>query len=404
VNDIVAAFRNRGLVALMLGHLTVDSYVGVLPVLFPLLIHRFELNLATVATVSLAYVGMASLTQPFFGLIADRWGTRYTGLTLVWTAATFAAVGFVPTFPLLVVVAALSGVGSGAFHPMGALTVRRLLPKRGANAAMSVYVTGGTLGVAAGPLLGVVIFALFGIHGTALLLVPGALIAAFLVVYMRRKPALERPIASRSGLAAAAPALPLIATITVMASRSWTTSTFQLFTPTWYSKLGYAPWFYGLLATTIILASAFGTVGTGSLADRFGRRTLILGSLLLSLPAVALFVAFPGPLAFLWAILVGGLAASTAPLMLMLAQELMAGRAGFASGLIMGLGFVSAAIGAPVTGLLADHFGLQLALAFQILVVLATVPVAMLLPSEGWLRSRAAAPGATQGVALAGSD
>jgi FSR family fosmidomycin resistance protein-like MFS transporter len=404
MNDIVAAFRNRGLVALMLGHCTVDSYVGVLPVLFPLLIHRFELNLATVATVSLAYAGMASITQPFFGLIADRWGTRYTGLTLLWTAATFAAVGFAPTFPLLVVVAALSGVGSGAFHPLGALTVRRLLPKRGANAAMSVYVTGGTLGVAAGPLLGVVIFALFGIPGTALLLVPGALIAGFLIVYMRRRPALERPQVARSGLGLAVPSLPVIATIAVMGSRSWTTSTFQLFTPTWYSKLGYAPWFYGLLATTIILSSAVGTIGTGSMADRFGRRTLILASLVLSVPAVALFVAFPGPWAFVWAILVGALAASTAPLMLMLAQELMAGRAGFASGLIMGLGFVTAAIGAPVTGLLADHFGLQLALAAQILVALATIPVALLLPSEGWLRSRAEVPTVAPGVALAGRD
>jgi FSR family fosmidomycin resistance protein-like MFS transporter len=401
---VIAAFRNRGLVALMLGHFTVDSYVGVLPVLFPLLIRRFDLNLTTVATVSLAYTGTASISQPLFGLIADRWGTRYTGLALVWTAATFAAVGFVPTFPLLVLLAGLSGLGSGAFHPLGALTVRRLLPKRGANAAMSVYVTGGTLGVAAGPLLGVVIFALFGVPGTALLLVPGALIAGFLVLYMRRRPALQRSQAPRFGLAAAAPALPLIATIVVMASRSWTTSTFQLFTPTWYSRLGYAPWFYGLLATTIILSSAAGTIGTGSLADRFGRRTLILSSLVLSVPAVALFVAFPGPLAFLWAILVGGLAASTAPLMLMLAQELMAGRAGFASGLIMGLGFVTAAIGAPITGFLADHLGLQLALAAQIIVVTATIPFALLLPGEGWLRSRAAVPAPAQGAAMAGSD
>jgi FSR family fosmidomycin resistance protein-like MFS transporter len=180
-----------------------------------------------------------------------------------------------------------------------------------------------------------------------------------------------------------------------MASRNWTTITLQAFTPTWYHQLGYGPWFYGLLATTLILSSAVGTVGCGALADRFGRRLVILASLVLSVPAVALFVLFPGPLGFLWAVLVGGLAASTAPLMLMLAQELMAGRAGLASGLIMGLGFVSGAVGTPITGAVADHLGLQIGLGLQVLVVAVTIPIAMLLPTEAMLQSLRQRPAPT---------
>ncbi len=386
MGDLLATFRNRGLVTLMLGHFTVDSYVGLLPVLFPLLIGRFHLNLVTVGLVALAYSGMASISQPLFGLIADRWGTRLTGLALVWTATTFAAVGFAPTFPILVMVAAVSGLGSGCFHPLGALTVRALLPGRGAATAMSVYVSGGTLGLAAGPIIGVVIFGIFGTHGTAVMLLPGLASAAFLVLAMRSASGRTQ---RRAAPASTPPVLllPMVATIAVMASRSWTVVALQAFTPTWYHQLGYGPWFYGPLATTVILASAIGAVGTGSLADRFGRRFVILWSLVLSVPAVALFVAYPGPLAFLWGILVGALAASTTPLMLMLAQELMAGRAGFASGLIMGLGFVAGAIGVPVTGAIADRFGLQAALAIQVGVVLLTIPIALLLPAERLLRS-----------------
>jgi len=48
--------------------------------------------------------------------------------------------------------------------------------------------------------------------------------------------------------------------IGVMMSRSWTVNVFQAFTPTWYEQLGYGPEFYGPLATTLVLASAFGTV------------------------------------------------------------------------------------------------------------------------------------------------
>jgi FSR family fosmidomycin resistance protein-like MFS transporter len=387
VAGVMAALRNRGLVTLMLGHFAVDSYAGLLPVLYPLLIGRFHLDLGTVGLVSLAYTGMASVSQPLFGAVADRYGTRFTGGALLWTAVTFGAVGFAPSFPALVAIAALSGLGSGFFHPLGALTVRGLLPDRGRNTAMSVYVTGGTIGLACGPLIGVVVFGLFGARGTAAMLAPVVAIAAFLLTSMRR--------GARGSLAAGArrqsapspvPWSMLVATVGVMMSRNWTVVTLQAFTPTWYHLLGYQPWFYGPLVTTLVLASAAGAVGCGGLADRHGRRAVILGTLLLSIPAVALYVGFPGPAGFAWAIMVGLLAASTAPLTLMLAQELMAGRAGLASGLVMGLAFVTGAIGIPITGAVADHLGLQAALALQVAVVVATIPLALLLPGEDSLR------------------
>ena len=42
-----------------------------------------------------------------FGVIADRYGTRLTGIALGWTALTFALIGFVQSFPLLLVIAFL---------------------------------------------------------------------------------------------------------------------------------------------------------------------------------------------------------------------------------------------------------------------------------------------------------
>src|SRR5439155_17555650 len=93
--------------------------------------------------------------------------------------------------------------------------------------------------------------------------------------------------------------------IAVMMSRSWTVNVFQAFTPTWYEQLGYGPEFYGPLATTLVLAGAVGTVGCGSLADRFGRRSVILATLVLSVPAILLFALYPGPWAFASAILIG---------------------------------------------------------------------------------------------------
>jgi FSR family fosmidomycin resistance protein-like MFS transporter len=190
----------------------------------------------------------------------------------------------------------------------------------------------------------------------------------------------------------------------MMASRNCTLVSLQAFTPTWYHLLGYQSWFYGPLTTTLVFSGALGAVGCGVLADRLGRKTVITASLVLSIPAVALYVALPGPLAFLWAVLVGGLAGSTAPLTLMLAQELMAGRAGLASGLIMGLAFVTGAIGVPITGAIADHIGLQGALGLQVAVVAATVAAAALLPTEEFLRRLADPVSRARTPALAATD
>ena len=387
-----AFLRDGKLITLMLGHLTVDSYVGVIPVLYPVLIGRFSLNLATVGLISLAYSGTAAISQPLFGVIADRYGTRLTGAALAWTALTFALVGFVPTFPLLVGLACLSGLGSGAFHPLGALDVRALLPKRSRSTGMSIYVTAGTVGVALGPLIGIALFGLFGLHGTGLLVIPGVATGAYLLWRMRRRVAGGAARVATGGAHRAVPLLALAAVIGVMMSRSWTVNVFQAFTPTWYRELGYGPAFYGPLATTLVLASAFGTVGVGSLADRYGRKKLIVATLVLSIPAVLLFTLFPGPWAFGSAILIGFLAASTAPLMLLMAQQLMASRAGLASGLVMGLGFVTGAIGVPINGAIGDAIGLKFSLMSHVILIAITIGIALLLPNEQEMERFAASP------------
>jgi len=383
--------RNGKLLTLMLGHLTVDSYVGVIPILYPLLIGRFKLSFATVGLVSLAYSGMAAISQPLFGLIADRFGTRFTGLALAWTAITFSVVGFVNSFPLLLGLALASGLGSGAFHPLGALDVRGLLPTWRRSFGMSIYVTAGTVGVAAGPLIGIVLFGAFGMHGTGLLVIPGLATGGYLLWRMRGRVAgAGAAVRQAAGSTHAVPLFALAAVIGVMMSRSWTVNVFQAFTPTWYRQLGYGPEFYGPLATTLVLASAAGTVGCGSLADRYGRRTIILATLVLSVPAVLLFTLYPGPWAFATAILIGVLAASTAPLMLLMAQQLMASRAGLASGLVMGLGFVTGAIGVPINGAIGDAIGLQKSLMTHVILVIATIGIAWFLPREDEIERYAA--------------
>lgn len=395
-----AILRNRALLTLMLSHFTVDMYVGLLPLLYPLLTAHFNLDLKTVGLVTLAYSGMASISQPLFGMLADRYGTRWIGLAPLWTTLLFATIGFAPSFPVLLMLAGAAGLGSGAFHPMGAIKASAVIPAAQRNMAMSVYVTGGTLGVALGPLLGAVIFTLFGTRGTAVLLVPGVALSLWLISVLGRSGRDHAPVRrDRSTARRPVPVLPLIVVIGLMMSRNWTLISLEAFVPTWYKTLGYGPSFYGPLATTLILASAFGTIGCGSLADRYGRRAVMIGSLILSIPVLVVFALFPGPGAFVSGALVGLLAASTGPLMLVMAQQLLEGNAGMASGLVLGLGFITGAVGVPITGAIADAYGMQAALLVHVAVVAATILLALLLPTEKRLRQL------TQPVAVvAGTD
>jgi len=383
-----AILKNRALMTLALGHFTVDMYSGMIPVLYPLFTREFDLSLSRVGFISLAYSGASSVSQPFFGHLADRRGTRFIGLALMWTAMTYSFFGFAPSFTALLALAAFSGLGSGLYHPLGAVNARAVIDERSRNASMSLYVTGGTLGVASGPLAGALLTHFFGLHGTALMIVPGASISVLMLFQMRdiskrlvRQP---RPAGGNHG---EIPYRTLGIVIAMMALRSWTISGLQNYVPTWYHDLGYSSFYYGALVTTLLVCTALGTLGSGTLADRYGRRFPIVVSAILSVPTILIFAQFPGGMAFLWIGMIGFLAASTLPLLLVIAQELMAGRAGMATGLVLGLGFAFSAVGVPITGAIADRWGIQNAMRGQALIGLASVGVAFLLPTETKIRA-----------------
>lgn len=374
--------RNRPLMTLMLGHGTVDMYGGVLPVLYPLLTDKFDLSLSTVGLVSLAYSGMSSISQPLFGLLADRKGTRHIGLALMWSAFMFATLGFASSFPMLLVLAGLAGLGSGAYHPFGALGANAAIPDAQRNVAMSLYVTGGTLGVASGPLVGAILFHFFGLRGTAAMIAPGALISLWMLSAMKTLAIAPPRRQNAMGSLPPIPVKPMAIIIGLMMMRSWTLSSLQAYLPTWYKDLGYHATFYSLLATTLLLSNAVGTIGSGTIADKHGRRIVLMGSSIATIPAILLFAQFPGWFGFVAVFLIGFLAASTGPLLLVMAQQLMRGRAGVASGLILGLGFIIGAIGVPIIGLVGDAIGLQGAFRVQALIATGAIVLAYFLPTE----------------------
>src|SRR5882762_7041031 len=95
----------------------------------------------------------SSVAQVGFGHLADRWRPRLlvmAGPVVAVTVLSF--VGVAPSAPALAAILVAGGLGAAAFHPPAAALAHRL---GGAHRglAMSVHITGGTLGFCLGPLL-----------------------------------------------------------------------------------------------------------------------------------------------------------------------------------------------------------------------------------------------------------
>src|SRR4029450_7059666 len=105
-------------------HLMVDGYGNIYAPMLPLLIPRLGLSLAAAGTLTMLFQLAASVAQGGVGDLADR-----------WTPRTFDTIA----------------PGPPASPPPAAALARRLGGER-RGYAMSVYITGGTLGFALGPL------------------------------------------------------------------------------------------------------------------------------------------------------------------------------------------------------------------------------------------------------------
>jgi len=384
VTSFLHIARSRALVVLMLGHFSNDMQAGVLPMLFPLMKLQFGLSNAELGLVTLAFTAASSLTQPLFGYFSDSHGRRwFVPVTLIWGAVCAACYGFVGSYAAFLALAALGGVGSGAFHPLGASNAAAVSSDEHRNAAMSWYTVAGSFGYGLGPIVGTLVLTAFGVRGTVWLVIPGLVAASLIWPQMR---IVERARAARALLVAALRETPrwgaLSRVIMVTMLRSWVSLSVLQMSPIWYAELGFSRAFYGPLAAVMIGAGAVGTLCGGGFADRIGQKRVVAGAIALTIPALLLYAAFPGPQGIVLAALFGFVSDASLSVTLVIAQRLVPGRVGIASGVILGLGFVTGGIGVPITGRLADLYGMQIALVCLVPLLAAGSLLALTLPIE----------------------
>ncbi len=344
------------------GHLIVDLLNGSRPVLLAYLSGPLGLTNTTIGIVSTLYVWAASLSQPVFGWITDRYGPRWTGAGgILWMAVFFSLAMVLPGFlPLVCLV--LASFGSAAFHPAGTMQAtligRNLYAGRETTAA-SYFFLFGQAGLFFGPLITGPLLDNFGMTGLllpAFLTLPIGLNAA---QQLRGIPVIQVP----KQTAADAGSQPvkagyLVLLALVAAFQAWAQQNMVTFVPKYLSDLGQAASTYGLIAGLFMGGSAVGNVIGGNLVDRYSKRRVAASGLALaSIPLFLISQVGWSPWLYLLVPLAGACTGSVHSILVVLAQRVIPGGMAMASGLALGFMFSAGALGTLLSGPLADTQG-----------------------------------------------
>jgi FSR family fosmidomycin resistance protein-like MFS transporter len=248
------------------------------------------------------------------------------------------------------------------------------------NSSLSLYTVAGTSGWALGPVIATALIALFGKHGTVGFLAVG-LAGSFAIWRLSsntvRPVDVGGPVSQSPTTAVQWRALSGIIGLVML--RSWTFLALLSLLPIHFKELGFRLGFYNSIPTIMILSGAIGTVIGGRMADRMPGQRIIVTSQLLSIIPALIAVQVENAWVFPAVALFGLLSDSSLSITLLAAQRMLPGRTGLASGVILGLGFVSGSIGVPLTGALADHTSIPTALTISLgLAVLAALLAAMM--------------------------
>jgi MFS transporter, FSR family, fosmidomycin resistance protein len=346
-------------------HFLNDTMQSLIPSVYPIFKESYALDFAQIGLITLAFQFTASLLQPVVGHFTDKkaqpfslavgMGSTFLGLLLLSVAHHYG---------VILVAAALVGLGSAVFHPESA-RIARLASGGRYGFAQSVFQVGGNLGTSMGPLLAALIVVPFGQPSIAWF----STIAFLAIVILWRIGYWYRPQIAARKFAAIEPhpdapdarrvKLALLVLVALLFSKQLYVSSLSSYYIFYLiDKFSVSTQAAQLYLFLFLAANAVGVFFGGPLGDRFGRKYVIWFSILGALPFT---LALPYAGLYTSAVLtvvIGLIISSATSSIIVFAQELMPHRFGMISGVFFGVAFGIGGLGAAVLGEVADHTGI----------------------------------------------
>ena len=374
------------LAGISVSHFLNDTMQSLIASVYPILKDSYALDFAQIGMITLAFQFTASLLQPLVGHFTDKKaqpfslaigrGSTFFGLLLLSVAHQYA---------VILIAAALVGLGSAVFHPESA-RIARLASGGRYGFAQSVFQLGGSFGTSMGPVLAALIVVPFGQPSIAWF----SSIAFLAIIILWRIGQWYKPqIAARKTMAAAAhPDAPssrrVMVALAVLVALLFSKQLYVSSLSSYYifyliDRFGVSTQTAQLYLFVFLAANAVGAFFGGPVGDRFGRKYVIWFSILGALPFT---LALPYAGLFASAVLsvfIGLILSSATSSIIVFAQELVPHRFGMISGVFFGVAFGIGGLGAAVLGKLADHT--SIAFVYQVCAFLPALGLlAVLLP------------------------
>ncbi len=355
-----------------IAHLLIDIMTNVVPLMLTLMQQTFHLSYTQLGAIVMVNMICTSLIQPVFGYLSDRkplvWlmsaGALTTGLGLVVFALA-------PSYSILLLGVAISGIGAAAFHPEAGRTVYLAASGKHRGFAQSVFQVGGNIGQSLAPLMVPLFLVYTGVRGAWWFIVI-AIIAAFLV--LRLVPWLKQRLVAESRKVKTATkgkdmlgSTILLTVVTIL--RSTVVVGLSSFLPLYYVNIRGMD--LGLANMYIFIFMIAGSVGTfvgGPIADKLGNQRVIFWTMLTSIPFLICLPFTKDLVAMIMIAVLGFILLSTTAISVVYGQSLMPGKVGMVTGLMIGFAYGVAGLGITLLGYLADSWGLDK--VFPVLMIL----------------------------------
>jgi FSR family fosmidomycin resistance protein-like MFS transporter len=352
-------------------HVVDDLYQGAVPALLPFLAIERHYSYTGLTGITLAATFLASVVQPGFGALTDRYRNLgwlvAAGLLVAGLGIGMAGLG--DNYLITWCAVAVSGVGVAAYHPEATRTARGMAGD--STQAMSWFSVGGNLGIALGPVVVTPVLLATRLHGTPLLALPALIMALVLTVRRPWRSAADAGgeggpraggVAAASGRADDWRGFGRLTVVVVLRSIAYfgLASLLALFAIRhFHTSAGVG----SAVLTVFIGSGVIGTLSGGWLADHWQRvGVLRLGYGLAAVALVLLAAAPDVPVLFVAAFVLGIALFAPFAVQVTLGQDFLPNRIGVASGVTLGLATSAGGVAAPLFGLLADTYGLPAAL------------------------------------------
>ncbi len=375
-------YKTGLVLALSLTHFLHDIYSSFLAPLLPLLIKKLSMSLSQAGFLS-TVMQVPALMNPYIGTLADRISVRlFIVMAPALTGVSMSLIGLAPNYGVLLLLLLVAGISVSLFHVPAPVMIARVSGQKKGK-GMSFFMTGGELARALGPLAAVGAVSLFGLEGFYPVMIVG--LAASVWLYVKF---LDVPITVEASQALSVRKtwrqmrfvlLPLTA---ILSARGFMHASMTAFLPTFVKGETGNLWLAGTSLTLFEISGVVGVLLAGPFSDRFGRRKILLVSLL-GAPVMLFLFAWLGNWSRFIALLFTGLTIlSTTPVMLALVQEQVQGSPSAANGLFMMISFITRSGIVVLVGYMGDLVGLRNTYLISSLLGALGIPFVFMLPKE----------------------